>query len=54
MTLIELAQLVSDMRAMQKNYFKNRSQDDLVESKRLEQKVDAACGEILSGQKELF
>ena len=36
----ELVQLVADMRAAQKRYFKERSQAALVESKRLEKEVD--------------
>jgi hypothetical protein len=38
--LEELARLVTDMRAAQKRYFKDRSQSALLESKQLERKVD--------------
>jgi hypothetical protein len=38
--LREFADLVIDMRAAQKAYFRDRKQSDLVESKRLEKLVD--------------
>jgi hypothetical protein len=45
---IELAKLVFQMRSAQKSYFKNRTQGDLNESKRLERLVDEAVKAILN------
>jgi hypothetical protein len=47
-TLEEFATLVNNMRTQQKNYFRYRGQDYLRESKKLEQQVDIAVGEILN------
>lgn len=50
----ELATLVYNMRQAQREYFKTRGNDPLIESKRLEREVDAALKEILWGQPDLF
>ena len=38
----DILKLVLEMRTYQKKYFKDRKQDDLIESKRLEKRVDTA------------
>jgi hypothetical protein len=43
----ELAQLVADMRAKQREYFRTRSSAALEASKTAERKVDKACEEVL-------
>ena len=54
MTAAELAQVVKQMRAAQKTWFKDKDQNALQEAKRLEKVVDRCCEIILSEQKELF
>ena len=43
----DFANLVKQMRAFQKQYFKTRDKDVLIESKRLENLVDKSVVEIL-------
>jgi spermidine synthase len=54
MTLIELAELVQQMRNAQKEYFRTRSGSALDNAKRLEKRVDEALGTVLSQQPGLF
>ncbi len=46
MTHAEFIELVEQMRTAQKNYFKTRSKDVLIESKALERQVDAAIVQL--------
>ncbi len=48
----EFIELVAQMRAVQKNYFKTRSKDVLLESKNLERQVDAAIAQLCKKEKE--
>lgn len=52
--MVELAELVVNMRHAQTEYFRTRSSSALEDSKRKERKVDEACRAILDGQKKLF
>lgn len=52
-TTIELATLVKEMRATQKDYFANRNGEALRESKALERSVDALVARILTPQPKL-
>lgn len=56
MTWLEYADLVQQMRAAQREYFKNRSRGALGESKRLEREVDKVTDEmmLLPNQATLF
>lgn len=54
MKTTDLARLVMEMRHAQKEYFRTKSKTALGESKRLEEKVDRACFEVLDGQRDLF
>jgi hypothetical protein len=56
MTQAEFIELVAKMRIAQKNYFKTRSKDVLIQSKNLEQQLDKAIGQISSRteQERLF
>lgn len=54
MDATDLAILVNEMRAAQKEYFRTRSAKALEESKRLERKVDRCCQSVLDGQGRLF
>jgi hypothetical protein len=47
MTIVELADLVREMREMQAAYFRHRDRESLAESKKLEKGVDEAIGQIL-------
>ncbi len=47
MTLEELARLVRQMRHAQSRYFRDRSQQNLLESKDWERKVDQAVAAVL-------
>jgi hypothetical protein len=47
MTIHELAELVAKMRTAQRAYFRTTSHTCLVESKRLEKRVDQAVAEVL-------
>ena len=47
MNYYEFAQLVQEMRAAQKRYFKRRTRSDLTEAKRLERQVDHAIAEFI-------
>lgn len=46
--------LVERMRRLQKEYFKGRSHDTLMQSKQAEQDVDNAIAEINDKQRKLF
>lgn len=50
----EFIELVREMRAAQKEYFKTRSKDVLNRSKELERKVDAELQSINNTQQTLF
>ena len=50
----EFIELVRQMRAAQKEYFKTRSKDVLNRSKELERKVDAELQSINNTQQTLF
>jgi CHASE3 domain sensor protein len=52
-TLKQLAELVADMRAKQRGYFRTRSSAALEESKSAERAVDRAVAEVLR-QPSLF
>jgi hypothetical protein len=54
MLMTEFMQLVRDMRAAQKEYFRTRSKDVLNRSKELERKVDAELQSINNTQQTLF
>lgn len=54
MNLIELAELVAQMREAQKRYFANRTTDNLQKSKALEAQVDKAVAAIRAGQGALL
>lgn len=53
-TMKEFVELVREMRAAQKEYFKTRSKDVLSRSKELERKVDAELQSINNTQQKLF
>ena len=42
----EILQAVAEMRKYQKQYFKTRNKDDLIEAKRLETAVDMRLAEV--------
>lgn len=46
MTIVELATLVAEMRAAQKEYFRTKSHAALDRAIRLEAKVDEACKQV--------
>lgn len=50
----EFIELVREMRAAQKEYFRTRSKDVLNRSKELERKVDAELQSINNTQQTLF
>ena len=54
MTDSEILDIVREMRAAQKTYFKSRAQTDLEASKDLERKVDKALTERASQQGKLI
>lgn len=47
MTVVELAQLVAEMRAAQRRYFRGRTSDRLRIAKDVETKVDEAVSRVL-------
>lgn len=53
MTLVQFANLVSEMRHWQKEYFRTRNQFTLEEAMKLERKVDTVLTQVLS-QPTLF
>lgn len=54
MTVVELATLVDEMRAAQREFFKKRDWRLVKHAKELERKVDDAVEEILQKQPKLF
>jgi hypothetical protein len=54
LNVMEFIELVREMRAAQKEYFKKRSKDVLNRSKELERKVDAELQSINDKQTSLF
>ena len=54
MTVEELAELCSEVRHAQKEYFRTRSQTALAKSKMLEAKLDQCVDRVMSKQKRLF
>jgi len=54
MTTVELARVVAEMRAAQREYFRTRSESALKASKRAEAKADRCLDRVLSGQRELL
>jgi Na+/phosphate symporter len=54
LNVMKLIELVREMRAAQKEYFKKRSKDVLNRSKELERKVDNYIQSIINTQQKLF
>jgi hypothetical protein len=52
--LNQFQQLVAEMRDAQKEYFRERSPQNLAAAKSLEKRVDQALAEVADGQRELF
>lgn len=51
---LEFLELVRDMRASQKEYFRTRSRGVLGESKSLERQVDSYIAEVIEALKDSF
>ena len=54
MTLQDLADLVRDMRAAQRRYFRNREPADLQASRKLESRVDVVLDYLARREPDLF
>jgi phosphate uptake regulator len=52
MTFIHFARLVYKMRQAQQRYFEKRTNEDLRESKRLENEVDKLLGDLIKETKQ--